>query len=233
MDPPLWLESHSASNQEGHIPFETDASMTPGRNQPLTWTFHPLTPERWSDFEALFGEKGACGGCWCMLWRLKRSEFERSKGAGNKASMKGIVAAGAKPGLLAYHQGQPVGWCALAPRGDYPALERSRVLKRIDDQPVWSVTCLFIHKDYRRRGLSVALLKAAVEYVRQQGGAIVEGYPVEPQSDNMPDVFAWTGLAAAFKKAGFKEAARGSPTRPIMRCVLPQRTTPRKTQHPK
>ena len=155
-----------------------------------------------------------------MLWRLKRSEFEKQKGDKNKAAFKAVVDSGEAPGILAYANGNAIGWCAVAPRESYPALDRSRVLKRIDDKPVWSIVCLFIAKDYRRKGVSVELLKAAAQYVRKRGGRLVEGYPVEPRKDAMPDVFAWTGVASAFLKAGFVESARRSETRPIMRRDL-------------
>jgi len=112
--------------------------------------FYPLTPQRWSDLETLFGERGATGGCWCMWWRLKRSQFDRQKGEGNKQAFKQIVETEMKPGILAYHDGQPVAWCAIQPRTAYPVLERSRNLKRIDEQPVWSITCFFVGKSLRR-----------------------------------------------------------------------------------
>lgn len=179
--------------------------------------FHPLNADRWDDFETLFGERGACGGCWCMLWRCSRAEFEANKGAGNKRAMKKIVLDDREPGLLAYDGDEAVGWCAIAPRSEYPALQRSRVLKSIDDVPVWSVSCLFVKKSHRRKGVSVAMLEAAVEFVAERGGEMVEGYPVEPKTDRMPDAFAWTGLASTFLKAGFVEHHRGSETRPIMR----------------
>jgi GNAT superfamily N-acetyltransferase len=194
--------------------------MTAARRGKLKLEFYPLTPERWGDFELLFGERGACGGCWCMYWRLKRSVFNVQKGQGNKEAMRALVAAGEVPGILAYAGGAPVGWCAVAPRECYPALQRSRVLRPSDDTPVWSVSCLFVAKDYRNRGVSVRLLEAAVAHVRKQGGTVVEGYPVEPKTVPMPAAFAWTGLASAFLKAGFVECARGSATRPIMRRAL-------------
>lgn len=182
--------------------------------------FHPLTPERWSDLERLFGERGACAGCWCMWWRLPRREWEESKGEANRRSFREIVHSGAVPGLLAFVDGEPVGWCAVEPRQRYPALARSRVLRPIDEQPVWSVTCFFIDRAHRGQGLATRLLEAAVEHVRSHGGHIVEGYPVEPRRDRMPDAFAWTGVPAVFEKAGFREVARGSETRPIMRREL-------------
>lgn len=186
----------------------------------MTLEFHPLTKARWADFAHLFGERGACGGCWCMWWRLKRSEFERQKGAGNKQAMQAIVADGEVPGLLAYAGHTPVGWCAVAPRERFPVLERSRILKPVDDTPVWSIGCFFVEKHYRNMGVSGQLLRAALEYVKQQGGTVVEGYPVEPRQGQVPAAFAWTGLASAFTQAGFVEVARRSATRPIMRAVL-------------
>jgi GNAT superfamily N-acetyltransferase len=124
------------------------------------------------------------------------------------------------PGVLAYAGGQPVGWCAVAPREQYPLLERSRTLARVDSKAVWSVTCLFVARPFRRAGVSVQLLRAAAVHARSRGAAIVEGYPVEPRTDAMPDAFAWTGLVSAFRKAGFREVARRSATRPIMRLEL-------------
>ncbi len=185
-----------------------------------TLSFFPLIPDRWTDFETLFGERGACGGCWCMFWRRSRAEFETGKGAGNKAAMKALVESGSPPGLLAYLDGVPVGWCSVAPRECFPALARSRVLKAVDDTPVWSVTCLFVRKSNRGQGVSVELLKAAGRYVAERGGTMVEGYPVEPRTPNVPAAFAWTGLASAFLQAGYYEHRRGSPTRPIMRLAV-------------
>ena len=99
-----------------------------------SFTFHPLTQDRWDDFEILFGEKGACGGCWCMWWRLKLSDFEKQKGEGNQEAMKSLVTSGTIPGILAYDHKDPVGWCSVGPREQFSRLERSRILKRIDDK---------------------------------------------------------------------------------------------------
>jgi GNAT superfamily N-acetyltransferase len=99
-------------------------------------------------------------------------------------------------------------------------LSRSRVLKPVDDQPVWSVVCFFVARSQRHKGLTVKLLKAAVEYARANGARIIEGYPVEPKEGKSPDVFVYTGLFSAFKQAGFSEVLRRSETRPIMRFIL-------------
>jgi GNAT superfamily N-acetyltransferase len=134
--------------------------------------------------------------------------------------MKSLVTAGIVPGILAYDNDKPVGWCSVAPREDFPVLENSRVMKRIDDKPVWSIVCFFINKEYRKKGLSVELLNAAKNYVKNNDGKIIEGYPVEPKKGKTADVFVWTGLASAFRKAGFKEIIRRSETRPIMRFSI-------------
>ena len=182
--------------------------------------FFPLTSDRWDDFTRLFGERGACGGCWCMWMRLTRSVFEQQKGELNKNAIKEFVDSGNIPGLLAYQNDEPIGWISVAPREEFSVLQRSRILKPLDDKPVWSVACFFIDKKYRNQGLSVRLLQGAIEYVKQKGGEIVEGYPVEPKKDRMPAAFAWTGLASAFLAAGFSEKERRSETRPIMRYLI-------------
>lgn len=156
-----------------------------------------------------------------MLWRLAPKSFEAGKGPGNRAAMKQLVEAGMVPGLLAYRNREAVGWCAVAPRADYPALARSRILKPVDDEPCWSVSCLFVARPFRRQRVSVALLRAAVDHVASRGGRILEACPVEPRSDApVPAAFAWTGLAGAYLAAGFQEVARRSPTRPIVRVRM-------------
>ena len=186
-----------------------------------TVSFFPVIPSRWPDMEILFGERGACGGCWCMWMRLTRSRFEQQKGEGNRRAMKAIVDSGEVPGLLAYDGDRPVGWVSVGPREAYPVLERSRTLKPVDDQPVWSIVCLFIEKAWRGRGLMEQLIRAAVDHARSQGADIIEAYPVDPPKGNYPQAFAWPGIKAAFDKAGFVEVARRSETRPVMRYTRP------------
>jgi len=156
-----------------------------------------------------------------MLWRITRKKFESHKGDGNRRSMKRIVAAGKVPGILAYHEGRAIGWCSIAPRSEFPALARSRILQPVDAQPCWSVSCLFVERSYRNKGISTKLLRAAARYAKSRGARLIEGYPVEPTSAReIPPVFAWTGISSSFARAGFKEVARRSPTRPIMRKRL-------------
>lgn len=180
----------------------------------------PATADRWPGLVALFGPRGACGGCWCMHWRLGHAEYEAAKGAENRSSLQALVERGPAPGLLAYRDGRPIGWCAVGPRETFARLARSRVLAPVDDRPVWSVVCFYVDRRRRGEGVSLALLRAAVQHAAARGATIVEGYPVEPRKESIPPLFAFTGLASAFRRAGFREVARRSPTRPIMRLAV-------------
>lgn len=181
---------------------------------------HPLTPERWPDLESLFGPRGACGGCWCMYWCIPRKQFHAQKGEGNRRALLQRVRSGATPGLIGYAGDAPVAWCAVEPRASYPGLSRSRVLAPADDADVWSVSCLYVRADERRRGRTAEMIRAAVEHARAHGASAIEGYPHEPGAEKMAAAFAWTGFASAFRAAGFQEVARRSPKRPIMRRML-------------
>ena len=184
------------------------------------FNFYPVAKENWTDFAKLFGENGACGGCWCMSWLLTKKDFDANKGAGNKKKMKKLVVSNSQPGILAYFNDEPVGWCAVAPRENYIRLEKSRGLQKIDDNPVWSVPCFFIKKEFRRKKLSTEILKAAIAFCKSKGVKTIEGYPAEPYAENIPPAFAWTGFPSSFLKAGFKEVIRRSKTRPIMRFTI-------------
>jgi GNAT superfamily N-acetyltransferase len=155
-----------------------------------------------------------------MWWRLTKAQFDAQKGEGNRKAMKAIVDSGQVPGILAYHRGEPVAWCSVAPRGHFPRLERSRLLRPIDREPVWSVVCFFVSRPHRRSGVATRLLRAAVAYAKTKGARIVEGYPVELKQRRYPDLFAYHGVASAFRRVGFKEAAHPSETRLVMRYAV-------------
>jgi GNAT superfamily N-acetyltransferase len=178
-----------------------------------------LTPARWGDFEELFGPNGACGGCWCMWWRQTRREFEANHGDANRRAFKAIVRRGPPPGLIAYVEGRPVGWCQVCPRDDLPVLNRSPLLKRVDETPVWSVSCFFIKAGFRRHGLTGHLIDAAKDHARHMGASVLEAYPWDArQKKSSSTVF--TGAASTFARHGFKVVARRVTRRPIVRCDL-------------
>lgn len=191
----------------------------PEEGPDVAYECRPLTPECWGDLETLFGPNGAYSGCWCMWWRLRGPDWKANRGESNRRALKSVVDAGEHVGVLAYANGQPVGWCAIAPRDAYLRLreERVRIFKKVDDLPVWTITCFFVNRHHRRKGLTLGLLSAAVEYAVANGATVVEGYPVDPGDGRMSSASAYTGLLSTFKKAGFVEVVRRHGMRPIMR----------------
>ncbi|MBH9551796.1 GNAT family N-acetyltransferase [Inhella gelatinilytica] len=180
--------------------------------------FVPATEAPWADLETLFGARGACGGCWCMTWRRPRAAFEADKGEGNRAALQSLWAEQAPLGVLAYQGDQAVGWCAVAPREAYDYFRRSRVLKPAPGEAgVWSITCLFIAKPWRRQGLSGRLVAAAADWACSQGARVVEGYPVQPHQAQAAPVFLWTGTPSAFESAGFTAQPGREGMRPVYR----------------
>jgi GNAT superfamily N-acetyltransferase len=182
-------------------------------------TFHPLTPDRFPDLERLFGPRGASGGCWCIWWKLSRPEFDAGKGEGNRRALEVAARGGTVPGLLAYAGAEPVGWVAIEPREAYPRFLRSRTLAPVDDAPVWSITCFFVARAWRGKGVTSSLIEAAVKHARRGGARAVEAYPVDPSAPQA-DAFVYTGIASTFLRAGFREVARRSATRPILRRAV-------------
>ena len=149
----------------------------------------PLTAELWSDLEKLFGKTGAYWGCWCMYWRCSNKQFEAMKGSDRKNALQKVVhESDHAPGVLAYID------------------NKSRVIKPFDDQPVWSIVCFFIHKDYRGKGVTAALLEEAEAYIKIKGGSIIEAYPIET-TDMVNEVSSYVGIDKWFYKAGYKKMA--------------------------
>lgn len=183
-------------------------------------TVLPVTPERWDDLEALFGANGACAGCWCMWYRMTNAEFKKSRVEGHKNGIQALVQSGAEPGLIAYADGIPAGWVTIAPREEYVRLETSKVMAPVDDAPVWSIPCFFIHRDFRRMGLMAKLIQVAVKHAQGKGAKIVEAYPYDGP-DKLSAASAFMGLASTFRKLGFVEVARRAENHPVMRLILP------------
>jgi GNAT superfamily N-acetyltransferase len=179
--------------------------------------FESLTMKNWKLFETLMGEKGGCGGCWCMSFRVPKKEFEEKKYDGNKHAMHEIVRSKQPVGLIATIDGEPVGWVALAPREVYWRIEHSRSYKRIDETPVWSITCFFVKKEYRRAGVSEILIRGAVDFAGENGIPMLEAYPTIPYAKKIPDPFLWTGPLSAFERNGFTVVQKNGKSRAIVR----------------
>lgn len=177
----------------------------------------PVRASDWELVEELFGERGACGGCWCMAWRLSRKRWEAGRGPSNRRALKRLVETGAPPGVLALAGGRAVGWCSAGPRADFVALETKRSLATDGDEHTWSVTCFFVAKDWRRHGLGRRLLDGAVRLARAHGASRLEGYPAAPPraGGDLPAAFAWTGLPSVFEQCGFTRRGDAPGKRPF------------------
>jgi hypothetical protein len=186
---------------------------------PLRLVFHPVTPERLPALQRFLQQHGKFRYCACMRWRMRSSEFSRTTKEGRVEALQDLVRAGIPIGVLAYLDREPIGWCSVAPRESYAALERYRALPPIDDQPVWSVVCFFVSSRIRRSGATLGLLKAAVEYARSQGAEIVEAYPVEPG----PRLYTYMGSPSIFRAAGFQDVTPIGQARRVMRHFIKSR----------
>lgn len=185
----------------------------------------------WPLLRGLFGDRGGCGGCWCMAWRLTAREWEEGRGSANEAALRSLVEAGRARGAIALEGGVAVGWCSVGPRSDFTRLAGMRSLRTDWDEHTWSVTCFFLDKKHRGQGLGTRLLEAAVEIARSSGARALEGYPAVPYDamKRLPGAFAWTGLPGMFERAGFERIpAEGK--RPVFRLVFRRATERRK--HP-
>lgn len=183
------------------------------------YAVHALTPARWSDLDRLFGPRGACANCWCMYWRQRGAEWSQRTGAGNKAALRAVVRRGPPPGLLAYDGGDPVAWCQAGPRERFARILASRVRQPLDDTPSWVISCFFVAKSHRGKGLMPALIEAAVAWAREHGARRVEGFPVGSDK-RIADTFAYVGTPAAFRHAGFRKLTRTVGTTRSTRYVL-------------
>ncbi len=177
----------------------------------------PLERSDWSLVEALFGERGACAGCWCMAWRLRQKDWEKGRGEKNRRAWKRLVEHGAASGVLALAGGRAVGWCSAGARADFAALETKRSLATEWDERTWSVTCFFVDKAWRRQGLGERMLRAAAALAKKRGATRIEGYPAALPKDggDLPAAFAWTGLPQVFERAGFAPLEKTPGKRPI------------------
>jgi GNAT superfamily N-acetyltransferase len=191
------------------------------------FTSAPLTPDTWDDLEALAERRGSTvlRSCWCMFYRVT-GDFGLTVAAGpeHREDLRRVVDDGESPGLVGYVDGEPAGWISLGPRPEYPRLDASRMMRAVDDTPVWSIVCSFIGSDYRGQGVQRRLLGAAVDFARDQDVQTLEAYPVDKagRSDNGS---MWWGSRSLYEKAGFREVARRSPTRLVMRRTLRPRTS--------
>jgi GNAT superfamily N-acetyltransferase len=183
-------------------------------------TFAPAAPGRLADITAVIGACGDARRCWCAYWYRANADYRQGRKDGsNRLWLEERIALGGVPGIVAYREGRPVGWCGVAPRRAIARLSRSRTLAPVDDAEVWSITCFVVAKEARRQGLMRRLIAAAVDHARTQRARLVEAYPLDLDRKAYPGEL-YVGTLGAFRDAGFVEVARRSATRPIVRLAL-------------
>jgi GNAT superfamily N-acetyltransferase len=186
--------------------------------------FRELQPDLWPALETLFGAKGACGGCWCQTWRVERGGklWEETKGEPARLRMKELVQSGKANGILAFDGDDPVGWCSFGPRADFPRIETMKAYRHDDNDGAWSITCLFLSKENRGKGIARGLIREAIEAMRKRNVRVIEGYPVPLTKDGkkLPAAFSWTGPQRVFEDAGFRLVQQLSASRPLVQLVL-------------
>ena len=183
-----------------------------------------LKKDDWPNLEILFGERGACGGCWCMYWRIPHGGkmWQAAVGKPNRTAMKKLVSGGRAHGILAFDSDQPVGWCSFGKRLDFPRTETVKAFRRDDIDNVWSINCFYLDRHYRNRGVAHLLAEKAVAAIKRRKGQIIEAYPVTLTKDGakLPAAFSYTGPEIVFQKLGFTEIQRLAPSRPLYRLNL-------------
>ena len=190
---------------------------------------HALTAARLPDLASLFEQGGDPKWCWCAFYRVRGLTWANSSPADNREVLEKAVRTDARqghaPGLVAYRDGEAVGWVSLSPREEYERLEHSKVLARIDDKPVWSIVCFVVGRKARGKGVASALLDAAIDYAREHGARLLEAYPVDTSGGRVPAAEAFKGTLGMFERTGFRvaelrQANEASPVRPIVRRAL-------------
>jgi ribosomal protein S18 acetylase RimI-like enzyme len=187
-------------------------------------SIEPLTPDRWGDLVDLFARPGlsVARGCYCMYYRRSgphRKPPGMTYSESNKRQLKALVDRGVVTGLLGYRKQRAIGWVSLGPREDYAKLERSPVMKAVDDRPVWSIICFVVDPKERRAGVAEAMLAGALAWARGNGVDLIEAYPCDKAARSADDSM-WFGAKRMFDRAGFEVVARRKPSRPVMRKKL-------------
>lgn len=189
-------------------------------------SIHPVTPDRLSDLLELFGSNGAYSNCWCTWFLLSNADFDAATATERRSLLLGLVNDGAEPGLLAYREGEPVGWCAVGPRSRYARMmsSRSRVYRPLDDHAAqWVVNCFYVAAEHRGSGIATELLAASTRFAFERGATRLEAYPIDSGETRRSSAQLFTGTLGMFLEAGYVQIGRpnGRPLVRLERARLP------------
>jgi predicted GNAT family acetyltransferase len=191
----------------------------------MSTTIVPVTAERWSDFEDLFGKQGACYGCWCTHFRLPPAARRENDRERNKDHIKARIEAGPPPGLLAFEDGKAVGWMQIGPRADVPEFNNAgrgsapMEPTDADDPGVWAISCFFIRSKARGQGLTHQLVEGGIDFARENGARLLEACPMDLSRDSR-SIGLFVGSTRVFERAGFQRMVERKAGRPLVRLVL-------------
>ena len=171
--------------------------------QETRWETHPVTPDRFEDFAAIVNPTGRDKHCWCLSHRLRARDIEELGSGNRETAMRTLCGLDNPPGVIAYRDGEPVGWCSIGPRAEIPLLAASQLIRPVDEVPVWSIICVVVRSGHRRQGVTEHLLEGAVAYAVSRGAPAIEAHPVDPDG-RMDTTMAFVGTRAMFERAGFR-----------------------------
>lgn len=186
----------------------------------------PATADKFDDVATILSPKMNGLGCWCLYYRLNSSDYRHIIGQERFDYVRELLSETPPPGLLAYVDGEPAGWCGMGPRRDMGRLERSRTIPKVDDTPVWSIVCFTVRAGYRRQGLTRVLLDGAIDFATEYGAVGLEAYPIEVGNQRVPSYASYVGNTTMFAEAGFRKVVKtdsksGHMPRWLMRLDLP------------
>ena len=167
------------------------------------WQTHPVTPDRFEDFADVINPNRRDTHCWCLSHRVGAKEIDELGHGSREAAMRKLCERENPPGVVTYRDGVPVGWCSISPRSEIPRLAASKLIRPVDELPVWSIICVVVRSGHRRQGVTEHLLQGALDYAASRGAPAVEAHPVDPDG-RMDTTMAFVGTRAMFERAGFR-----------------------------
>ncbi|GAA1671428.1 hypothetical protein GCM10010977_16530 [Citricoccus zhacaiensis] len=179
------------------------SATAPTTEDQFEWETHPVTPDRFEDFADVINVNRRDRHCWCLSHRLRAPQIEELGGGDRETAMRRLCERENPPGVVTYRDGIPVGWCSIGPRAEIPLLAASKLMRPVDEVPVWNIICVVVRSGHRRQGVTARMLEGAVAYAASRSAPAVEAHPVDP-AGRMDLTMAFVGTRSMFKNVGFR-----------------------------